>query len=129
MKIVTGWNLGGKGTQNNLTTVCSSSVHARRFWGHLLTRSRSADFSFHSALVWRPVQENILTVSKIEQSKGIVKGGNILLLPLIVAITFALNKTHLGICFDQKSTYESSFLLLLASLRTQEKSPLQLLHS
>ena len=51
MKIVTGWNLGGKGTRNFLTAVCSSSVHARRFWGHLLTRSRSANFSVCSSLI------------------------------------------------------------------------------
>jgi hypothetical protein len=50
MKIVTGWNLVGKGTRFFLTAVCSSSVHARRFWGHLLTRLRLADFSVRSAL-------------------------------------------------------------------------------
>ena len=51
MKIVTGWKLGGKATRNFLTAVCSSSVRARRFWGHLLTRSRSPDFSVRSALI------------------------------------------------------------------------------
>jgi hypothetical protein len=34
-----------------LIAVCSSSVHARRFWGHLITRSRSEDFSVRSALI------------------------------------------------------------------------------
>jgi hypothetical protein len=44
-KIVT-----GKGAQNLLIAVCSSSVRARRLLGHLLTRSRSTDFSVRSAL-------------------------------------------------------------------------------
>jgi hypothetical protein len=43
-----------KGARNFLITACSSSVHARRFLGHLLTRSRLADFSVRSALVKTP---------------------------------------------------------------------------
>jgi hypothetical protein len=54
-KIVT-----GKGARIFLITVCLSLVHARRFRGHLLTRSRLVDFLVRSALLIVHISFNVM---------------------------------------------------------------------